>query len=135
MLSKAVAEFATLAVNLRVQVNDDKQAAGGINGKVLEFLAKGDEATVAMAERVQNGDSSAIRQMQQAFMDDAYPGLNLESLMDDDFVKQARNQLLNDEVRFWGGACVLCVCWAACVFGLVWWCVANGCGCVTRLDD
>lgn len=97
----AVSDFATLAFNLRVTVDKDKASPGGINGKVLDFLSQGDEATVALAERVQAGDASAIKAMQQSFMDAKYPGINLEALMDDDFVRASRSKLLNDEVGRW----------------------------------
>lgn len=104
VLSGAVTEFATLAHNLRVTNDLDKASPGGINGKMLEFLNQSDDAelqakTVALAERVQSGDSSALRELQQSFMDFKYGGLKLEALMDDDFVKASRSALLNDEVR------------------------------------
>jgi hypothetical protein len=120
VLSKAVTEFFQLSVNLRSAVAADKDAPGGMNGKVLEFLSKGDDATVALAERVQAGDSQAIREMQQAFMNEAYPSIgNLEALMDDDFVRSARKQLLNDEVR-------VLVCLRACVPACVYLSVLGG---------
>lgn len=92
-------DFATLAHNLRVTNDMDKAAPGGINGKMLEFLNQGDEKTVELAAKVQQGDSSALRELQQSFMDAKYGGLKLEALMDDDFIKASRSALLNDEVR------------------------------------
>ena len=70
---------------------------GGINNKVLEFLQKGDENTLALAQKVKEGDSGAIWDLQQSFMNTEFPGLNIRELPDDDFVKAARDFLINDE--------------------------------------
>ena len=63
---------------------------------MLEFLSESDPNTLALADRVQQGDSSAITQMQQAFFDAKYPGLQLKDLADDDFVRASREFLKND---------------------------------------
>jgi hypothetical protein len=92
-----VGQFANLAVNLRGGMASANAKEGGINSKVLEFLQKGDEATLALAERVKGGDHEAIWDLQQAFMSTEFPGLNIKELPDDEFVMAARQFLLNDE--------------------------------------
>jgi len=112
-----VEQLTTWAYNMRSSFNKDAEATDGINGKVLEFLSKGDVNTLELAAKVQAGDSGALRQLQQSFTDWAYPGLNLEALMDDDFIKAARSALIKDEVRCVGSGA--CVGWCGRVDGMI----------------
>jgi len=97
VMAEAVGQFANLAVNLRGGMASVNAEEGGINNKVLEFLQKGDENTLALAQKVKEGDSGAIWDLQQSFMNTEFPGLNIRELADDDFVKAARDFLINDE--------------------------------------
>lgn len=85
-----------LASNLGSAMATSKEE-GGINKKVLEFLEKGDEATLALADRVQKGDSAAIYELQQNFFDANFPGLTIKDLPDDEFVKSAREWFKNGD--------------------------------------
>lgn len=89
-------EFANLAVNLRGGMAAVNAEEGGINNKVLQFLQKGDEETLALAEKVKGGNSGAIWDLQQKFMSTEFPGLNIRELPDDDFVKAARDFFMED---------------------------------------
>lgn len=97
VLADAVGQFANLAVNLRGGMASVNAEKGGINNKVLEFLQKGDEETLALAQKVKEGDSAAIWDLQQAFMNTEFPGLNIRELADDDFVMAARKFFVEDK--------------------------------------
>jgi|SRR6056297_1127123 len=97
VLADAVGQLINLGVNLRGGMASVNSKEGGINNKVLEFLKNGDEATLALAEKVKAGDSSAIWDLQQKFMSAEFPGLNLKELPDDDFIKAARTLFTKDE--------------------------------------
>ncbi len=97
VLADAVKQLANLAVNLQGGMSAASKEEGGINNKVLEFLKKGDANTLALAEKVSQGDASAIFDLQQNFMDEQFPGLTIKSIPDDEFVMAARSFLENDE--------------------------------------
>ena len=97
VLADAVAQFTNLAVNLRGDMNVATAQEGGINNKVLEFLKKGDATTLALAEKVSQGEAGAVFDLQQNFMNAEFPGLSIKDIPDDDFVKAAREFFMNDE--------------------------------------
>ena len=66
--------------------------------QVVEFLNSGDNNVLATADAVNNGEQGAINDLQQQFVDKYFPGLNLKSLQDDDFVTASRELLANDDV-------------------------------------
>ena len=123
ILSKSVNQFANMAVNLRSSMDASKKGQT-LNDKVcmcahawrltagvavydlflsfiiqvVEFLNQGDDDTLALADAVEAGETGAINELQQSFVNKYFPGLNLKALQDDDFVTASREFLANDDV-------------------------------------